>query len=95
MRAALKPVTEDAVVLIVAQRVSTVKDADEIVVLDKGKVVGKGLHFELLNTCPVYQSIVKSQFSDDEFKKEIAIAKKFIHTANSEKTAPKKEAHHA
>lgn len=95
LRAALKPVTEDAVVLIVAQRVSTVKDADEIVVLDKGKVVGKGLHFELLNTCPVYQSIVKSQFSDDEFKKEIAIAKKFIHTANSEKTAPKKEVHHA
>lgn len=71
LRAALKPITEDAVVLIVAQRVSTIKDADQIVVLDKGKMVGKGTHFELLKKCKVYQSIVKSQLSDAEFRKEL------------------------
>lgn len=71
LRAALKPITEDAVVLIVAQRVSTIKDADQIVVLDKGKMVGKGTHFELLEKCKVYQSIVKSQLSDAEFRKEM------------------------
>lgn len=75
LRAALKPITEDAVVLIVAQRVNTIKDADEIVVLDKGKVVGKGTHLALLNKCSVYQSIVKSQFSDDEFEAEMKLAK--------------------
>lgn len=71
LRAALKPITESAVVLIVAQRISTIKDADQIIVLDKGKVVGKGMHKELLNSCKVYQSIVKSQLSDAEFKKEM------------------------
>ena len=71
LRAALKPITEGAVVLIVAQRISTIKDADQIIVLDKGKVVGKGVHKELLNSCKVYQSIVKSQLSDAEFRKEM------------------------
>lgn len=71
LRAALKPVTETAVVLIVAQRVSTIKDADQIVVLDKGKMVGKGTHQELLQHCAVYQSIVKSQLSDAEWRKEM------------------------
>lgn len=71
LRAALKPITETAVVLIVAQRVSTIKDADQIVVLDKGKMVGKGTHRELLKKCKVYQSIVKSQLSDAEFRKEM------------------------
>jgi ATP-binding cassette subfamily B protein len=71
LRSALKPVTSDAVVLIVAQRVNTIKDADEIIVLDKGKVVGKGTHLNLLTKCPVYQSIVKSQFSEDEFNREM------------------------
>ena len=71
LRAALKPITEDAVVLIVAQRVSTVKDADQIIVLDNGKMVGKGTHFELLGKCKIYQSIVKSQLSDAEFRKEM------------------------
>lgn len=70
LREALKPITEDAVVLIVAQRVSTIKDADQIVVLDQGKMVGKGTHQELLKKCKVYQSIVKSQLSDAEWKKE-------------------------
>ncbi len=79
LRTALKPVTNDAVVLIVAQRVNTIKDADEIVVLDKGKVVGKGKHLELLLKCPVYQSIVKSQFSDDEFEKEMKLVEEVAH----------------
>lgn len=71
LREALKPITSDAVVLIVAQRVSTIKDADQIVVLDKGKMVGKGTHQELLGCCKEYQSIVKSQLSDAEFRKEM------------------------
>lgn len=71
LRAALKPVTSDAVVLIVAQRVSTIKDADKIIVLDKGKMVGKGTHKDLLKNCKVYQSIVKSQLSDKEWEKEM------------------------
>ena len=71
LREALKPVVSDAVVLIVAQRVSTVKDADQIVVLDKGKMVGIGTHKKLLKNCQVYQSIVKSQLSDSEWRKEM------------------------
>jgi ATP-binding cassette subfamily B protein len=71
LREALKPVTADAVVLIVAQRVSTIRNADQIVVLDKGKMVGRGTHKELLKDCEAYRSIVKSQLSDDEYKKEM------------------------
>ena len=71
LREALKPVVKSAVVLIVAQRVSTIKDADQIIVLDQGKMVGKGTHAELLKSCKVYQSIVKSQLSDAEWKKEM------------------------
>ena len=84
LRAALKEVTDDAAVLIVAQRVSTIKDADQIVVLDSGKVVGKGKHLELLNNCRVYQEIVKSQFSDKEYTAEVKKAKKFAMTARKE-----------
>ena len=71
LREALRPVVSDAVVLIVAQRVSTIRDADQIIVLDKGKMVGKGTHKELLKKCLVYQSIVKSQLSDKEWRKEM------------------------
>ena len=74
LREALKPITKETVVLIVAQRVSTIKDADQIVVLDNGKIVGKGKHYELINKCDVYRSIVKSQLSDDEFKRELEVA---------------------
>ena len=74
LRTALKEVTSDTVTLIVAQRVSTIKDADQIIVLNEGKVVGKGKHFELLKSCKVYQEIVKSQLSDKEFKKEMTVA---------------------
>lgn len=76
LRAALKPITKDAVVLIVAQRISTIKDADQIVVLNNGKVVGKGKHYDLLNKCKVYQEIVKSQLSDDEYAHELKLAGK-------------------
>lgn len=71
LREALHEVTESAVVLIVAQRVSTIKDADQIVVLDNGHVVGKGKHLELLKDCKVYREIVKSQYSDKEFAAEL------------------------
>lgn len=74
LRTALKPLTTDAVVMMVAQRVSTIKNADQIVVLDSGKMVGKGKHLELLKKCAVYRSIVKSQLSDQEFEKEMRLA---------------------
>ncbi|MGN9774332.1 ABC transporter ATP-binding protein [Micromonospora sp. H33] len=61
LRAALRPVTADAAVVIVAQRVSTIVDADQIVVLEGGAVVGVGRHAELLDTCPTYAEIVASQ----------------------------------
>lgn len=76
LRAALTEVTGSAVVMIVAQRVSTIKDADQIVVLNNGKVVGKGKHPELLNSCKVYQEIVKSQLSDKEYAAELKRAEK-------------------
>ena len=66
LRAALRPVTREATVIIVAQRVSTIIDADHIVVLDDGRVVGQGRHDELLQTCGTYQEIVESQRSAEE-----------------------------
>jgi ATP-binding cassette, subfamily B, multidrug efflux pump len=66
LRAALEPVTADATVLIVAQRVASIVDADQIVVLDDGALVGIGTHDELLATCPTYGEIVASQFDAEE-----------------------------
>ncbi len=66
LRAALKKETKDSTVIIVAQRVSTVMDADRIIVLDDGKIVGLGNHRELLKTCEVYHEIVSSQLSEEE-----------------------------
>ncbi|MCU1691424.1 MAG: Xenobiotic-transporting ATPase [Frankiales bacterium] len=66
LRAALKPVTASATVVIVAQRVSTIAGADQIVVLDGGAVVGVGRHAELLESCPTYREIVASQMSAEE-----------------------------
>jgi ATP-binding cassette, subfamily B, multidrug efflux pump len=63
LRAALRPETRDAAVIIVAQRVSTIVDADQIVVLDNGAIVGLGTHTELLRDCPPYVEIVASQLS--------------------------------
>ncbi len=61
LRAALRPWTREAVVIVVAQRISTILDADQIVVLDDGRVVGLGRHEELLDTCATYLEIVQSQ----------------------------------
>lgn len=66
LRKALKPVTEDKAVLIIAQRISTVIDADEILVLDHGKLIGKGTHEELKETNKVYQEIIESQMKGDD-----------------------------
>ena len=66
LRQALARECADIAVLVVAQRVATVMGADQIVVLDEGRVVGKGTHEELLRTCPEYLEIAKSQLSAAE-----------------------------
>ncbi|MCD2348660.1 ABC transporter ATP-binding protein [Clostridium guangxiense] len=66
LRAALNKETSNSTVIIVAQRVSTVMNADRIVVIDEGKVVGIGTHKELLNSCEIYHEIVSSQLSEEE-----------------------------
>jgi ATP-binding cassette subfamily B protein len=63
LRAALRPMTVDAAVVIVAQRVSTILDADQIIVLEDGAIVGMGRHADLLDTCPTYAEIVESQLT--------------------------------
>jgi len=66
LRRELKNKTGESTVLIVTQRVATVKNADQIIVLDKGRVVGKGKHQELMKTCETYQEIASSQLSEEE-----------------------------
>lgn len=66
LRAALVPETRDASVVVVAQRVASIRDADRIVVLDEGMVVGTGTHEELMESCPTYTEIVLSQLSAQE-----------------------------
>ncbi len=66
LRKALQPETRHAAVLIIAQRVSTILHADQILVLDDGKIVGAGTHESLMQTCPVYQDIAKSQQKGEE-----------------------------
>lgn len=66
LRSALRPVTMSAAVIIVAQRVSTIIDADQIVVLDRGRIAGLGRHDELVETCPTYAEIVGSQLAVEE-----------------------------
>ena len=61
LRAALRPVTRHTAVIVVAQRISTIIDADHIIVLDDGAIVGAGTHGELLEGCATYQEIVQSQ----------------------------------
>lgn len=69
LRKALKPETRNATVIIVAQRVSTIMDANRILVMDEGSIVGEGTHRELLQTCEVYKEIVSSQMSQEEIEK--------------------------
>ena len=66
LRAALQPVTRDAAVLVVAQRVGTIRHADNILVLDEGRLVGQGTHDQLMLDCPTYQEIVTSQLTAEE-----------------------------
>ncbi|WP_203648773.1 ABC transporter ATP-binding protein [Secundilactobacillus yichangensis] len=66
LRTALKAEVHDSAVLIIAQRISTIIDADQIIVLDEGRIVGIGTHSELMQTCQVYQQIARSQFSEEE-----------------------------
>lgn len=66
LRGALGEITKDATVLIVAQKVSTIMNADRILVLDRGALVGIGTHQQLLESCEVYQEIVYSQHSSEE-----------------------------
>ena len=66
LRRALKEKTADATVLIVTQRVATVKNADQIIVMDEGQVVGKGTHHELMQSCKTYHEIASSQLSPEE-----------------------------
>lgn len=58
----------DATILIVAQRIGTIKDADQILVFEDGKIVGRGKHDELMKNCQVYQEIARSQLSEEELK---------------------------
>ena len=66
LRKALKGEVKDAIMMIVAQRVSTIMNADQIVVLNEGRVVGQGTHSELLKTCQIYHEIASSQLSEEE-----------------------------
>ena len=70
LRKSLKAETGDSTVLIVAQRISTILNAEQIIVLDEGKIVGKGTHKELLNNCEVYKQIALSQLSKEELENE-------------------------
>ena len=68
LRRALAEKTADAAVIIVAQRINTILHADQILVLEEGRIVGKGTHRELLETCEAYQEIANSQLSEEELK---------------------------
>ncbi len=68
LREELKPYTKDKTVIIVAQRVGTIMDADQILVIEEGKLIGKGTHNELLRTCETYKQIAMSQLTAEELK---------------------------
>ena len=75
LRTALKKYTKNSAVIIVAQRVSSIIDADNILVINDGEIVGQGKHSDLLLNCPVYQDIVKSQLDPEEVEKTIQMNK--------------------
>ena len=68
LRSALSKKVGNSTVLLVTQRVATAKNSDQILVLDKGRIVGIGTHRELMQTCPVYQEIASSQLSKEELE---------------------------
>ncbi|CAM3637558.1 ABC transporter ATP-binding protein [Erysipelothrix urinaevulpis] len=69
IRKNLKEETKDSIMLVVAQRISSIVDADQILVLNEGKIVGHGKHLDLMKTCEIYQEIAKSQMSEKEMEK--------------------------
>jgi ATP-binding cassette subfamily B protein len=69
LREALNRETSDSTILLVAQRISTIMDAEQIIVLDNGEIVGKGTHRELLKSCEVYVEIASSQLSEEELSR--------------------------
>jgi ATP-binding cassette subfamily B protein len=68
LRADLKKETTDSIVITIAQRVTTIMDADQILVIDEGRIVGIGTHRELLESCEIYLEIAKSQLTEDELE---------------------------
>lgn len=66
LRKAIKPRLKDSIVIIIAQRISTIMEADQIIVLEEGKIAGIGTHTELLENCPIYLKIAESQLSEEE-----------------------------
>lgn len=75
LRQALKSETSDSTVIIVAQRISTILHADQILVLDEGEIVGKGTHAELMKSCEVYRQIATSQLSEEELAADMSDGK--------------------
>ncbi|MBR7007733.1 MAG: ABC transporter ATP-binding protein [Ruminococcus sp.] len=71
LRKALGENVKDSTIIIVAQRIVTIMNADEIIVLDDGKIAGNGTHYELLKNCEVYDQIVRSQISEAEYNKQL------------------------
>ncbi len=90
LRAALRPYVRDAAVIVVAQRVSTILHADQILVLDGGVLVGRGTHAELLESCPTYQEIVTSQLAvaDDAETDEAGANEAGADEPETQETAP-------
>ena len=84
LRHALKEYISDATVIIVAQRVSTILSADNIIVLNDGRVVGQGRHAELMKSCPIYQEIVHSQLDAEEIEKTLSLTKSIIAEGGAE-----------
>lgn len=85
LRMALKKYIKDAALIVVAQRVSSIMDADNILVLNEGMIVGQGKHDYLLENCPVYEQIVMSQLDEDDIKKTRAMKKTvLLHPAKEE-----------
>jgi ATP-binding cassette subfamily B protein len=71
LRMELKEETKNAIVINIAQRISTIKNAEQILVMDEGKIVGKGTHKELLQNCNTYLEIAKSQLSEEDLAHEL------------------------
>ena len=71
LRKALASKVSEATVIIVAQRISTVMNADQIIVMEEGRIAGKGTHEELMRDCDVYRQIAKSQLSAKELGEEV------------------------